>query len=382
MDLSALTASYSSNKSSSTTTTTTTNSSKNSSKKKRYRKQSEIRQEQQEQQEQKEKRRKLHDTNSANNNSSDKEKPSASKIEHSTLASSLPPPPHLLPHSPNPKSPPPPSSSLSAPSSTLSVTSLRSLLRSHNLPVLLFGETVAESSLRLSAHLSLKKKTDQGSEFRQSLGGLFVKEEEDRGARPYEIGGEEIQHTEKSVEAPPLSVSSSKSSSSSSPKEDESLWDSNKIIYYYFKRLLKSWESDLLARTEEERKTSRGKMEKITFNQCKDYIKPLFKQLRLGTLDPSMESSILKIVSYCRSGEFVKANDCYIDIAIGRAAWPIGVTMVGIHARAGREKLAENKVAHVMNSEMSRKYLTSVKRLVSYEQGRRKDVDPSKKVQF
>ncbi|GMH68794.1 hypothetical protein TrST_g5816 [Triparma strigata] len=375
MDLSALTASYTSNKSSSTTTTTTTTSSKNSSKKKRYRKQSEIRQEQQEKDEQKEKRRKLHDTNSANNssnNSSDKGKPSASKIEHSAQASSLPPP----------SSAPPPSSSLSAPSSTLSVTSLRSLLRSHNLPVLLFGETVPESSLRLSAHLSLKKKTDQGSEFRQSLGGLFVKEEEDRGARLYEIGGEEIQHTEKSVEAPTLSVSKAKSSNDSCPKEDESLWDSNKIIYYYFKRLLKSWENDLLTRSEEERMTSKGKMEKITFNQCKDYIKPLFKQLRAGTLDPSMESSILKIVSYCRSGEFVKANDCYIDIAIGRAAWPIGVTMVGIHARAGREKLAENKVAHVMNSEMSRKYLTSVKRLVSYEQGRRKDVNPSKKVQF
>ena len=120
----------------------------------------------------------------------------------------------------------------------------------------------------------------------------------------------------------------------------------------------------------------------LTIKRCKRSLLHLPSQLRAGTLDPSMESSILKIVSYCRSGEFVKANDCYIDIAIGRAAWPIGVTMVGIHARAGREKLAENKVAHVMNSEMSRKYLTSVKRLVSYEQGRRKDVNPSKKVQF
>ena len=76
-----------------------------------------------------------------------------------------------------------------------------------------------------------------------------------------------------------MSVSKAKSSNDSCPKEDESLWDSNKIIYYYFKRLLKSWENDLLARSEEERMTSKGKMEKITFNQCKDYIKPLFKQV-------------------------------------------------------------------------------------------------------
>jgi pre-mRNA-splicing factor 18 len=54
--------------------------------------------------------------------------------------------------------------------------------------------------------------------------------------------------------------------------------------------------------------------------------------------------------------------------------------MVGIHARAGREKIGDNKVAHVMNSEKQRKYLTSVKRLMNYYQNTRIDVNPSKKV--
>ena len=45
-----------------------------------------------------------------------------------------------------------------------------------------------------------------------------------------------------------------------------------------------------------------------------------------------------------------------------------------------REKINDNKVAHVMNSELQRKYLTSVKRLMTYAQDKRKDVDPSKKV--
>lgn len=72
----------------------------------------------------------------------------------------------------------------------------------------------------------------------------------------------------------------------------------------------------------------------------------------------------------------------YIHIysKIGRAAWPIGVTMVGIHARSGRAKIASSNVAHVMNSELQRKYLTSVKRLLTFDQKRRVDVDPSKKV--
>ena len=74
------------------------------------------------------------------------------------------------------------------------------------------------------------------------------------------------------------------------------------------------------------------------------------------------------------------AGDKYLDTAIGRAAWPIGVTMVGIHARAGREKISDNKVAHVMNSEVQRKYLTSVKRLITWYQDSRSDVLPSKKM--
>ena len=77
----------------------------------------------------------------------------------------------------------------------------------------------------------------------------------------------------------------------------------------------------------------------------------------------------------------MKAHDAYLDVAIGRAAWPIGVTMVGIHARTGRAKIESQNVAHVMNSELQRKYLTSVKRLMTYYQKKRVDVNPSKKVQ-
>jgi pre-mRNA-splicing factor 18 len=45
---------------------------------------------------------------------------------------------------------------------------------------------------------------------------------------------------------------------------------------------------------------------------------------------------------------FVQANDAYLEMAIGNAPWPIGVTMVGIHARTGREKISSRNVAHVL----------------------------------
>ena len=53
----------------------------------------------------------------------------------------------------------------------------------------------------------------------------------------------------------------------------------------------------------------------------------------------------------------MKANDAYLEMAIGNAPWPIGVTMVGIHARTGREKIFARNVAHVLNDETQRKYI-------------------------
>jgi len=59
----------------------------------------------------------------------------------------------------------------------------------------------------------------------------------------------------------------------------------------------------------------------------------------------------------------------------------MGVNVVGIHQRAAHDALSMGKTAHVMNNEMQRKYLQSVKRLIAFEQRRRPDVNPSKKVQ-
>ena len=64
-----------------------------------------------------------------------------------------------------------------------------------------------------------------------------------------------------------------------------------------------------------------------------------------------------RIVCFCEQREYVKANDLYVQMAIGNAPWPIGVTMVGIHERGGRDRIKSNKVAHVMNDEMMRKYV-------------------------
>jgi pre-mRNA-splicing factor 18 len=162
--------------------------------------------------------------------------------------------------------------------------------------------------------------------------------------------------------------------------EEEDNDDQHKRIYKHFKGLLKQWEHNLNERSDDVKRSLAGRNETKKVKQCKDYIRPLFQLCKRRQLDTNMAQKLYDMVVYCERGEFVMAHGVYMDIAIGRAAWPIGVTMVGIHARTGRAKIESSNVAHVMNSELQRKYLTSVKRLLTYEQNQRTDVDPSKKV--
>lgn len=245
---------------------------------------------------------------------------------------------------------------------------LTNKLRELGLPVRLFGEGDESSSRleRLQAALALQHQqlasiTEQ-NEFRLGQGhGIrnpFLERDDD---------------VDKKNRKP-------KQESKPTEQDEEDVSnDPNKRIHRYFKGLLLQWEENLVQRPEDEKRSVAGRNETKTYKQCKDYIRPLFKLCKKRQLEESIVQHLIKIIDFCEQEEFVKANDAYMDLAIGRAAWPIGVTMVGIHARSGREKIASGNVAHVMNSELQRKYLTSVKRLMTFAQ-KKSDVEPSKKV--
>ena len=82
-------------------------------------------------------------------------------------------------------------------------------------------------------------------------------------------------------------------------------------------------------------------------------------------------------VGHMQQREYVRANDAYIKCSIGNMPWPMGITGTGVHERQGRQHLRESKIAHVMNDETQRKYLTSVKRLMTFSQSAL-PADPSK----
>ncbi|KAG8485527.1 hypothetical protein CXB51_019058 [Gossypium anomalum] len=218
----------------------------------------------------------------------------------------------------------------------------------------------------------------------------------------------------------------------------DELCDEDKILVF-FKRLLNEWKQELEEMGEAEKRTAKGKSMVATFKQCARYLNPLFKFCRkkpiigkpgvqmdrrflfissfcqpccmailstmscsiyLGGLlpeslfaisqDPVFEwqvlpddirQALLVVVECCMKRDYLAAMDHYIKMAIGNAPWPIGVTMVGIHERSAREKIYTNSVAHIMNDETTRKYLQSVKRLMTFCQ-RRYPTLPSKAVEF
>ena len=168
----------------------------------------------------------------------------------------------------------------------------------------------------------------------------------------------------------------------------------NEKIYKFFKRLLKEWYS--LVNSEDEdaemmkKKSSAGIKELFAFNQCVNAMEPLFRMLMEGGLPEDIFIHISIIVDKLKERKYIEADEEYLRMAIGNAPWPMGVTNVGIHDRVAREKISMNQVARkiirlfaslhltllfflitdIMNDEVTRKYLQSIKRLATFCQTR------------
>jgi pre-mRNA-splicing factor 18 len=159
----------------------------------------------------------------------------------------------------------------------------------------------------------------------------------------------------------------------------------------YFNMVLREWEIAL--QIEGNKDTFAGKAAVNAMLQSKESMKPvrislrhaywftpprvlifydtqLFRKFENGELDDSILGPIVEIVKAAQGRRYVDANDGYLRLSIGKAAWPIGVTMVGIHERSAREKLHDGERGHVMGDEVTRKYLQSIKRCLTFAQVR------------
>ncbi|RYP16947.1 hypothetical protein DL767_010105 [Monosporascus sp. MG133] len=157
----------------------------------------------------------------------------------------------------------------------------------------------------------------------------------------------------------------------------------------YFTMVLREWEAALArehqqqaaqqkqgddgspARQQQQQLTFASKAAINAMTSSRDNMRPLFRRFEQGDLEDDILRPMVEIVRAAQERRYVDANDGYLRLSIGKAAWPIGVTMVGIHERSAREKLhAGGERSHIMGDEVTRKYLQSIKRCLTFAQVR------------
>ncbi|KAH8554481.1 Prp18 domain-containing protein [Umbelopsis sp. PMI_123] len=142
------------------------------------------------------------------------------------------------------------------------------------------------------------------------------------------------------------------------------------LIYSYLKRMLREWEEAMDGRPEEVKRSGQGKRAAAMQKQTADYLRPLFKQLKSRAMEPDILARVTEITHNMQNRRYRDAQDSYLQLSIGNSPWPIGVTMVGIHERSAREKIFAAQVAHVLNDETTRKWIQSLKRLMTFAQSK------------
>ncbi|KAF9298242.1 mRNA splicing protein prp18 [Linnemannia elongata] len=233
-------------------------------------------------------------------------------------------------------------------------------LRARGHPIRLFAETDQARKIRLRALELVEDRSEgQRNDFMRAM------ENAETGLHMEALGqqGGSSTKEKKSKSEPAKDVDTNEISVDLIQKDMDKLYV---LIYTYFKRLLREWERDLDQRPDELKRSTPGKLATATQAQSAEYLRPFFKSLRQKSLEPDVLMRITEIAELMIKREHMAANDAYLKLSIGNAPWPIGVTMVGIHERSGREKIFSAQVAHVLNDETSRKWIQSIKRIMTF----------------
>lgn len=82
-------------------------------------------------------------------------------------------------------------------------------------------------------------------------------------------------------------------------------------------------------------------------------------------MERDIKAGLYLMVNYCLVKDYNKANEKYLDVAIGNTTWPMGVNMVGVHEKTGRDKMEAAQISHILSYETKRKYMQAIKRLIS-----------------
>jgi len=248
-------------------------------------------------------------------------------------------------------------------------------------PILLFGETDDQANLRLRT-IEIVGDTDKLSaqnDYREAMKRVdqqyakaMEKDNEGLVDEDKNVFDSKLYHSDKSIEDL-LDMATE--------LRQGDLKHDDKVIAEWIKFTITMWGNELKSKPEAERISMKVRAEAVTFSQTKAYVKPLIKLLKKHKLTDDIRDSLSSMIKYVLQRDYILANERYMEMAIGNAPWPIGVTNAGIHARPGRERIFSKHVAHVLNDEFQRKYIQGLKRLMTKSQVYFK-TDPSRSMDF
>ncbi|XP_028966617.1 pre-mRNA-splicing factor 18 [Galendromus occidentalis] len=253
-------------------------------------------------------------------------------------------------------------------------------LRDRNQPILLFGESEIEAFRRLRKLEVQEPELERGfrndfQEAMEKVDQVYLQEllrdgdqKDSKSRHDVAIKDEGMTHEEMLQIGSRLGQPSNKSNDCS---------DILKVLKY----IQYLWGDQLNQRPLEEKASMKGRLVSATYSQTDSYLRPLFKLLAKNSCPEDILEHLIIIVVHLTERNYVAASDAYLQMAIGNAPWPIGVTMVGIHARTGREKIFAQNIAHVLNDETQRKYIQALKRLMTQCQ-KLFPTDPSRCVEY
>lgn len=241
-------------------------------------------------------------------------------------------------------------------------------LRERNEPILMFGETEHDAFLRLK-HLELinpDHTKGQVNDFQQAMervDEVYINEmlkmegeNENVSKKMHDVKVEEMNLVEDDLK---------RMSKELGKKKDKNTEEDSRIICTFIKYILEIWGKKLNARPDEDKAKTSGRIAAAMYTQTTNYLKPLLKQLTKNKVADDILRHLINICKHMMERDYVQASSAYLQMAIGNSPWPIGVTMVGIHARTGREKIFAQNIAHVLNDETQRKYIQGLKRIMT-----------------
>jgi pre-mRNA-splicing factor 18 len=246
----------------------------------------------------------------------------------------------------------------------MTVTEVVKRLRLIGEPATLFGETDMERLLRLR-QLQHTGNYDMLVEQGRNDFADQLKRSEEEALRRAAEEHQEPEEERRDREAKALATLEAEMAHITKDLEEAT---SEAFVAGCFKKYLKGWEILLHNRSPAEKLSAKGRNVFGFYSQTQNFLQPLFEALASKTLAPSILTPLVAICRCAESREYVRANEWYMKLAIGNAAWPMGVTNVGIHERAAEESIFCGKVAHILNNETQRKYIQGVKRLLTQAQ--------------